>query len=102
MRASFYALSVIEVISLVNGVAGEVDAEVFENVFVNSRQNHRGVSFRVFEFIELLYGERRVFVCITADGKSYKKLVCVHTGVFVAHVGNLKVMYGLDYFRGDK
>lgn len=95
MTQLFY-LSVVEIVSLISGIASKIDTEIFENVFVDSCEEYGGMRFRVFEVVELFYSCCRIFVCIAAYGKRYEKLVSVHTGVFVAHVRYLEVMYGFD------
>ena len=84
------------------GLAGEVDAQAFENLFVHWGEDDGGVDLAALELGELLHGQLRQGVGGCADGQGNQGFVGVQPGIPVAQVGHLQVLDGVQDHRGHQ
>ena len=85
-QRGFISLLVIELVTLVLRVAGDVHLQAAENVAVHLGQNDGGVRLAARQQGKLLHGQRGGFVGGGADGQSHQHLVAVKTGVVIAQI----------------
>ena len=86
----------IQLLGLVHGFAGHVDAQLAKEVQIHLRQDHRGVHLAVFQVAQLLHGDLRRGVGGGADGEGQQRLVRVEPGVVVPQMVHLQMLDGLD------
>ena len=95
-------LAVVELIGLVDRLAGDVQAQPLEHVLVHPRQNDRSVELAVSQLFQLLQSQSGIGVGDSADGQGDEGFIGVQAGVAVAHMGNLQILDRLDDLAAEK
>ena len=88
-------LFVIKLFGRVNRLAGQVQAELAIDVAIDVRENDRYVCFASAQLRKLLHSQSRHGVGCSRDGKCDQNLICMKSGIVVAQVIDLQVLYGL-------
>jgi len=71
----------IQPAALIHRVAGQVDAQASENVFIHLRQNHGGVHLAALELWQLRQRQRGLFAGSRGDGQGDQHLIGVQARV---------------------
>ena len=93
--STFY-LAVEKLFCLILRFAGELNAELFEYLFIHAGEKDCGMGLRTAKLGKLLECQRRIFVCDRCNGECEQNLVHMEVGILVAHVGGLELLDGFD------
>ena len=80
-----------------DGIAGEADAELVENLAVNLAQHHGGMNLTAAELREFLKGETAVRVLGAQHSEGNQHLIGVETRIAAAEIIHLHVLDRLDH-----
>ena len=92
----------IQVLALVLGLAGEVDAQLAQGALVHAGEDDRGVGLAAPQLCQLLQGQLGQRVGDGADGQGLQDLVRVQARVCAAQIVDLQVLNGLDDGLADQ
>ena len=99
-----YRLSVCveQFFCLVFRFAGEVYAEVFEQLFIHLRKQNGGMHLAAGKAFQAIQRRAGVFVAHRTDRKRYKHLIGVEARIVVAQETGFEPLYRFDDRRGHK
>ena len=72
--------------------AGELNAELFEYLFIHAGEKDCGMGLRTAKLGKLLECQRRIFVCDRRNGECKQDLVHMEVGILVAHMRGLELL----------
>ncbi len=85
-----------KLLGLVIGFAGQIDAQIAEDIVVYLRKQYRRMGFAASQPAQLLEGQLRRRVGSGADRQRHQHLVSVQPGVFVAQIAGFQPLNWLD------